>query len=108
MGVDGNPWTRQRTRPMTGRYDPITTPDDIVRQIAALEGRLTALNKERSEIAERLAALEQARADHSAPRQTKSTASITMESPIAAKIALFGSLFRGRRDVFPRRWETTN
>ena len=42
---------------MTGRYDPITTPDDIVRQIAALEGRLTALNKERSEIAERLRAV---------------------------------------------------
>lgn len=30
-----------------------------------------------------------------------------MKSPIAAKIALFGSLFRGRADVFPRRWESS-
>jgi len=28
-----------------------------------------------------------------------------MASPTAAKIALFRSLFRGREDVFPRRWE---
>jgi hypothetical protein len=28
-----------------------------------------------------------------------------MASPAAAKIALFRSLFRGREDVFPRRWE---
>ena len=28
-----------------------------------------------------------------------------MTSPTAAKIALFRSLFRGREDVLPRRWE---
>ena len=33
------------------------------------------------------------------------TASVTMASPTAEKIALFRSLFRGREDVFPRRWE---
>ena len=32
-------------------------------------------------------------------------ADITIASPTAAKINLFRSLFRGRADVFPRRWE---
>jgi len=32
-------------------------------------------------------------------------AHVTMASPTVAKIALFRSLFHGREDVFPRRWE---
>ena len=32
-------------------------------------------------------------------------APVTMASPTAEKIALFRSLFRGREDVFPRRWQ---
>jgi hypothetical protein len=34
-------------------------------------------------------------------------APVTNASPPAAKIALFRSLFRGREDVFPKRWDNT-
>lgn len=87
------------------RSKGIASADDIARQIATLKGRLTALDRERSEIAKRLGVLEQAqareRAEQSAP------AAVTMASPTAAKIALFRSLFRGREDVLPRRWENS-
>ena len=45
---------------------------------------------------------------HRSPlRQSRSILrrSVTMNSSTAAKIALFRSLFRGREDVFPRRWD---
>jgi hypothetical protein len=66
---------------------------------------LSVLDTERSEIAERLRALEEAHAVNSAAPETSGAADITMASPTAAKINLFRSLFRGRNDVFPRRWE---
>lgn len=107
IAVAGHRHPRLRRELTTGRNDPITTSDDIIQQIAVLKGRLTALDKERSELAERLAALEPTCAVRSAPSETNSAASITKESPTAAKIALFGNLFRGRKDVFPRRWENS-
>jgi hypothetical protein len=85
--------------------DTIACTDDIARQIATLRGRLTALNRERSEIAERLGVLERAQAAEEAKQPSHPTARVTMSSPTAAKIALFRSLFRGRGDVLPRRWE---
>ena len=36
---------------------------------------------------------------------TRPTARVTAASSTAEKIALFRSLFRGREEVFPRRWE---
>jgi hypothetical protein len=40
------------------------------------------------------------------PKQpSDASAGVTMASPNGAKIALFRRLFRGREDVFPRRWE---
>lgn len=102
MGKDrGNEGTVRRL----GIGVSITHPDDIAEQIAALKDRLTALDRDRAEIAERLAALEKARAVQSVVKQAQSAAGITMESPTAAKLALFQSLFRGREDVFARRWE---
>jgi len=77
---------------------------DIHRPIAILRDRLAALDRERAEIAERLGALERARAED-AKRPTSDATPVTMASPVAAKIALFRSLFRGREDVLPRRWE---
>jgi hypothetical protein len=74
----------------------------IARQIATLKGRLTALDRERSEIAERLGVLERAREEAKQP--THAAAGVTMASPTTAKIALFRNLFRGREDVLPRRW----
>jgi superfamily II DNA or RNA helicase len=85
--------------------NPILTLDEIARQIGELKRRLKALDRERSEIAERLRALVEAHAVNSAAPETSGAADITMASPTAAKINLFRSLFRERNDVFPRRWE---
>ncbi len=77
---------------------------DIDREIAELKGRLTALDRERSEISDRLNVLERLPAEI-AVASPAVAARVTMTSPTTEKIALFRSLFRGREDVFPRRWE---
>jgi superfamily II DNA or RNA helicase len=87
------------------RERPIACADDIDREIAALKERLTRLDRERLELADRLSALENARAKASANPQPLLGARVTTASPTAEKIALFRSLFRGREEVFPRRWE---
>jgi superfamily II DNA or RNA helicase len=66
---------------------------------------LTTLDRERLELADRLRALELARAKASTNPQPLLGARVTTASPTAEKIALFRSLFRGREEVFPRRWE---
>lgn len=83
----------------------IASADDIDREIAALKDRLTRLDRERSELSDRLNALEYARARDSTNQQPLLGARVTAASPTAEKIALFRSLFRGREEVFPRRWE---
>ncbi len=65
------------------------------------------LDAERCEIAGRLQALERAYGVHSVAPDATGTASVTMASPTAAKINLFRSLFRGREEVFPGRWENS-
>jgi superfamily II DNA or RNA helicase len=70
-----------------------------------LKGRLVALDRERSEIAELLGVLERTQALEQAKQPAPAAATVTMTSPTAAKIALFRNLFRGREDVLPRRWE---
>jgi superfamily II DNA or RNA helicase len=87
------------------RTDTISSTNDVVGQIAALKGRLTALDRERSDIAERLGVLERLQTGGEAKQPSLVTARVTMASPTTEKIALFRSLFRGRGDVFPRRWE---
>jgi len=52
-----------------------------------------------------LSALEHARAGALANQQPPLGARVTTASPTAEKIALFRSLFRGREEVFARRWE---
>ena len=94
-----------RGGPTFERHDTIASTEDIALQIATLKGRLTVLDRERSEIAERLGVLEEAQADVKQP--APATAAVTMTAPTAAKIALFRSLFRGREDVLPRRWENS-
>lgn len=66
---------------------------------------MIALDRERSEIVERLRALKRVQGDEATKGPTGIAARVTMASPTAEKIALFKSLFRGREDVFPRRWE---
>jgi superfamily II DNA or RNA helicase len=64
---------------------------------------LAAIDRERSEIAGRLRALVQA--ERATGQRPAPAGYVTMASPTTEKIALFRSLFRGREDVFPRRWE---
>lgn len=79
--------------------------DDIARQIDALRDRLIALDRERSEITERLSTLQRGQVERKVHSLPIVAAGVTMASSSAAKVALFRSLFRGREDVYPRRWE---
>src|SRR5665648_737456 len=40
------------------------------------------------------------------PDPTDSSAPVTSDSPVAAKLALFRKLFRGREDVYAVRWQS--
>lgn len=81
----------------------MTTPDTEIEEI---KKRLHALDREREELAARLEELERWEAQNtvaSIPETPKPR--ITKSSLAAEKIALFQSLFAGRTDVFPRRWD---
>ena len=71
-------------------------------EAAAIRNRLAALRAEQAALQARLAELDTDRANvQSSPLDA---APVTASSSPAEKIALFGSLFRGREDVFPKRW----
>ena len=76
-------------------------------RIEELERRLTALDEERKQVAVALKRLRQSPANPVAQEQfgRSSCAPVTAASPSEDKITLFRSLFRGREDVFPRRWQ---
>lgn len=69
---------------------------------------MVALDRERSEIAEQLGRLQRAQTKEAAKPAPLVSASVTMASSSTDKIALFRSLFRGREEMFPRRWENIN
>lgn len=83
--------------------------DELLREIVLEEVRLAALQAEVEEGTARLAALrERLAAERSAQDVIPPIVGpVTTLVPVtnAAKVALFRSLFRGRDDVFPRRWE---
>jgi hypothetical protein len=54
---------------MAERRDTIANADDIAREIAALKGRLITLDRERSEIADRLSALERVQIEGTAKQR---------------------------------------
>jgi superfamily II DNA or RNA helicase len=70
-----------------------------------LKDRLSTLDRERSEIANRLGVLEHAQIREATRQPPRLASRVTSASPTAQKIALFRNLFRGREEVFPRRWE---
>src|ERR1700730_4251015 len=82
--------------------------DSPDKEMADLQGRLAELDRERASV---LAALEQLKRRPTVEVQSTPTCRMAgaVASPTAfasaEKIALFRSLFRGRDDVFPRRWE---
>ena len=77
------------------------TPDSD--EAARIRDRLARLEAERDALRARLAELETLKP--AAPNIRLSGGPVTERSPAREKIALFRSLFRGREDIYPRRWE---
>jgi superfamily II DNA or RNA helicase len=78
-------------------------------QIKAAEQELVALDAKRTALQDRirqLQGLKQSIADEQLPFNRQSQLTVTNESTDEQKITLFRSLFRGREDVFPRRFES--
>jgi superfamily II DNA or RNA helicase len=95
------------TSTLSQNVKQMATPDDATDKIAALQRRLADLDRERASV---LADLEQLASRRATMLSAASTESALDPTPTTAlsnddKIALFLSLFRGRDDVFPRRWE---
>jgi hypothetical protein len=84
--------------------------DEIDRLLEETEGELAKLNTRRAEMLAQITALQQEKAAllqmPEAPLQLASLPSVTNQSSQEAKIALFRSLFRGREDVYPKRFES--
>src|SRR6266540_3326533 len=82
--------------------------DSPDKKIADLQNHLAELDRERASVLATLEQLKQRRTVEVQPTPTSQIAGV-VASPTALsnaeKIALFRSLFRGRDDVFPRRWE---
>jgi hypothetical protein len=76
------------------------------REITAVRDRLARLESEKAELQANLNRLLSAPETRDSPPPAGGTPLTNASSP-AAKIALFRSLFRGRDDVFPKRWENT-
>jgi len=78
--------------------------------IAKAEEELAKLNTERAEVMERLKKLRHERSQIDRPPSQLpliyNNVSLTNDSPQDEKIALFLTLFRGREDVYPRRFES--
>ncbi len=79
----------------------MTSSDDIKIRLKEALAECARLRKEN----ERLRALLGIKAEEPASRLRSPSPPVTNDSPPDAKIALFRSLFRGRDDVYPVRWE---
>ena len=79
-------------------------------RIFQIEGRLAELEHEKRRLTAELTRLSgevRPQAPVSAVRETDSFNNVHMLSSSDEKIRLFRSLFKGREDVFPQRWENT-
>jgi len=81
--------------------------NNLEQEIAYIRRRLTDLDAERFELEAALAERENKLTAMHLPAKLSPfvDASVTNQSTVAAKVALFSSLFAGRQDVFPVRWE---
>ena len=70
---------------------------------ALIRARLAKLAEEKDALEARLASLESS--VPTSPEESPQQGRVTEHSPPREKIALFRSLFRGREDVYPKRWE---
>jgi superfamily II DNA or RNA helicase len=82
--------------------------DEINRLLAEVEEVLAKLNARRTELLKQIAELKQEKALHGqeTPPQSAALSSVTHQSTQEAKINLFRSLFRGREDVYPKRFQS--
>ena len=84
--------------------------DETNRLLAEKEAELARLDARRAELLAQIAKLQQEKAPFLQLQETLVSParlpSVTNQSSPEAKIALFRSLFRGREDVYPRRFES--
>ena len=73
---------------------------NILLKIAALENKIQTLDAERALLMEQLKNLKKL-------TDQNSSDAITQYSTSVDKIHLFRNLFRGREDVYPKRWENS-
>jgi superfamily II DNA or RNA helicase len=89
---------------------PIKIPPNIDQLLAEAEEELARLNSRRTELLEQIAVLKNQREsilDRSGDVGTETPFNaVTNHSSSEDKVALFMSLFRGRPDVYPRRFES--
>lgn len=76
-------------------------PGDLRRELEHEQDRLATLDSERARTRERIAAL---RAELAAASRAGNETEVAAPRSPGDKVALFRSLFRGRADVFARRW----
>ena len=88
---------------MKGSRDGLTHKISRQREAARIREQLARLGAEQAALEARLAAIEAQKVfEEDIPRPA---APVTGLSPAHDKIALFRSLFGGRQDVYPKRWE---
>ncbi len=85
------------------RENVLTRQDSNSDEVARIRGHLARLAAKRARLESRLAELEPAAP--AAPDRGSHKGPVTDRSPAGEKVALFRSLFRGREDVYPKRWE---
>jgi len=81
----------------------------IEKEIKDAENELASLNEKKTKLEykiKHLKSLKQYIAEENTPFNKKLTTDITSESTEEQKVLLFRSLFRGREDVFPKRFES--
>jgi len=75
-------------------------------RISALEQKIQAIDIEREALLNELSALkEHLRQQQDNEVQTRAGATVNYQSSRQEKVSLFGDLFKGRADMFPKRWE---
>jgi hypothetical protein len=83
--------------------------DDTLAEIQRQKARLAELERERAAAAQRIAALEASiveGAGEARDGMAEPTWSVAAPATTAGRVELFRRLFRGREDVFPKRWES--
>ncbi len=84
--------------------------DEVIRSLAETEAEVAMLDARRADLLTRITELRQEKVallqTHEMPLQLDRLPSVTNHSSQESKIALFRQLFRGREDVYPRRFES--